>query len=668
MRLNAFRITNYRCVLDSDWIELKDLAVLVGKNEAGKTAILRALHKFNPFKPEPYKMDREWPRGHRQKRDPKAPVVTARFAFSAEERDQLRTVKFAHDYPESVTITRNYAGENAYKFEPHDLSELHLADAMLEHVIESSRGVPSAVQPIMQKAIDAINKGGTIEYPKQHAGLVQEVQAAIATLAKDAYDEQAVKRFLAGLDEFKKIAEGPSPKKQAISLVSKWIPTFVYMDDYRILRGNTQLDELKTRKDSNGQTDEDKTILLIMEMAGLDLEKEVQNLRAKDREQRMLDMNDASLTLTATIADRWSQKQYEVLFEADGSHLITFVKGVNDRVLVPLEERSKGFQWFFSFDMLLMYETKGTFKGAVLLLDEPGLHLHAAAQRDLLKRLKAYSQTNQMIYSTHLPFMIDMDRLDAIRICVENATEGTKVTNDLYTADADARFPLQAALGLSMSQSLFVGKYNLVVEGITDFWLLSTVSAILRDADKEALDERIVVTPAGGATKVGYVATMLSGQDLSVVVLLDSDAEGQAAASDLARQWIIKDRHVLLLGKAVDRQEETCLEDLLPIDFYLEYVNRAYKKEFGDSPLTAAEVTAFRVPQIVRKIDEVMKARGIPPNSEGWAFNKGRPAKKIMEELPTKKLCDLPAELVENFKKVFSTVNAAMPKLPDQVH
>ena len=132
--------------------------------------------------------------------------------------------------------------------------------------------------------------------------------------------------------------------------------------------------------------------------------------------------------------------------------------------------RSKGFQWFFSFDMMFMYETKGEFKNAIILLDEPGLHLHAAAQRDLLERMKAYSKNNQLIYSTHMPFMIEFSRLDNIYVAEEIQKEGTKVHKDWMTADKDSRFTLQAALGLSWSQSLFVGQYNLIVEGVTDFW------------------------------------------------------------------------------------------------------------------------------------------------------------------------------------------------------
>jgi hypothetical protein len=123
---------------------------------------------------------------------------------------------------------------------------------------------------------------------------------------------------------------------------------------------------------------------------------------------------------------------------------------------------------------VIMYETDGSFSGAIILLDEPGLHLHAAAQRDLLERMKSYAKGNQLVYTTHLPFMIDFKRLDNICVAEEIPKEGTKIHTNWATADKDARFTLQAALGLSWSQSLFVGNYNLVVEGVDDFWFLQT--------------------------------------------------------------------------------------------------------------------------------------------------------------------------------------------------
>ncbi len=81
MQLTRFRITRYRSIWDSGWID-KDLTAIVGKNESGKTALLRALHKLNPFTPEPYHMEREWPRGHRREpRDASTVVCSAKLAW-----------------------------------------------------------------------------------------------------------------------------------------------------------------------------------------------------------------------------------------------------------------------------------------------------------------------------------------------------------------------------------------------------------------------------------------------------------------------------------------------------------------------------------------------------------------------------------------------------------
>lgn len=81
-------------------------------------------------------------------------------------------------------------------------------------------------------------------------------------------------------------------------MLRPWLPTFIYMDDMRAFKGTAYLDQIKSRKDANQLQDEDRTILTIMEMAGLDLDAEVAKGGQSDREQRMLDLKDASQTLT----------------------------------------------------------------------------------------------------------------------------------------------------------------------------------------------------------------------------------------------------------------------------------------------------------------------------------------------------------------------------------
>ena len=66
MKLTKFRVENYRCIQDSGWVELDDIAVIVGKNESGKTSLLKALWKLNPFHDVGYNIDREFPTGRRK--------------------------------------------------------------------------------------------------------------------------------------------------------------------------------------------------------------------------------------------------------------------------------------------------------------------------------------------------------------------------------------------------------------------------------------------------------------------------------------------------------------------------------------------------------------------------------------------------------------------------
>ena len=42
MKLNAFKVRNYRCIDETDWINVDDICCIVGKNESGKTSLLRA--------------------------------------------------------------------------------------------------------------------------------------------------------------------------------------------------------------------------------------------------------------------------------------------------------------------------------------------------------------------------------------------------------------------------------------------------------------------------------------------------------------------------------------------------------------------------------------------------------------------------------------------------
>ena len=656
MKLTEFRIENYRSIQDSGWVAIDDIAAIVGKNESGKTSLLTALWKFKPFHDEPYNLKREWPRGRRKEMSEDKVVSTVRFQFTPAEVADIEAIHESAKGITGVEIKRNYAGEYLHNFIPKNPNDDH--DLMwVVSLLKKQLGHPP--EPCSDHFKNQYKAGFKtfIEGVKEHGGSQHAVKEAPKFKAQvntyphphnQPLDNQAAQKLQAQIDATVSEIE-TTPMQRVVDFIHARMPTFVYMDDYRTFRGAAQLDEVLKRKQRSEPQDDDETVTILMEMSGLNLEQEVKKGNEEDREQRILDMNDASQTLTSLIADRWSQKKYEVMFQADGQHFITFVKDAKDKVLVPLEERSRGFQWFFSFDMMFMYETQGMFENAIILLDEPGLHLHAAAQRDLLNRMKAYAQSNQLVYTTHLPFMIEFTRLDNIYVAEEMPNAGTKVHKNWATADKDARFTLQAALGLSWSQSLFVGQFNLVVEGVTDFWFLTSISTLLRDAGQTGLDEQLVLTPVGGASKAAYVGTILHGQNLKVAVLLDSDPEGKTAYEQLIHQWILDEKHVLRLGDVLGVVDQRTLEDLFDEGYYVGHVSAAYAKELGGKPLV---VPADRSRPVIQRIEEALKAHGVDK------FNKGRAAKRIMDDLPRKKLADLPVETVENFKKVILAINA----------
>jgi predicted ATPase len=569
MRLVGFQVQMYRCVMDSTWIPVAPLTVLVGKNESGKTAILKALHKLNPFHPEPYHL-REWPRGHRGARSPHQAVCTAELELSAaEEADLLGLIGTAGPL-KRITVTRDYRGTLAAVF-------------------------PASLGP--------------------------------ESIPQSAHD-----------------------------YVAAHLPTFVYLDDYGIFRGHAILNQVQQRRDEGTLTDEDRTFLTILDEAGLDLDHETQAAAATSKEDRQYDLSDAAATLTRKLAAHWTSRRYELDFRVDGFEFFTFVKSDRDRALTRLEERSRGFQWFFSFDLMLMHETRGRLKDCVILLDEPGLHLHPQAQRDLLERLAGYAETNTLIYTTHLPFMVDLKRPEGIRVIGESDA-GSVVSEDLGKGEPEAKAVLQAALGLRGRLGHPVADRNLVVAGADDAWFLTALSNLMIRSGLAGLPADVMIGAAGSPSEVTALAAFLAGQNAQVVALYDSDAAGHAAKDALVNDWLVRYRGgkaaALSVGPAMKVMgRDVSIEDLFPEDFYLKHVLEVYKQ-----PLAGAGVTAITLPagnQLVERVEAFFHGAGV-------GFNRGAVARRLCEEINRMRSSDhLPTSSKPKVEALIAAINKAL--------
>jgi len=158
----------------------------------------------------------------------------------------------------------------------------------------------------------------------------------------------------------------------------------------------------------------------------------------------------------------------------------------------------------------------------LLLIDEPGLYLHAKAQKDVLELIEEFSESNQIIFSTHSPYLIDSSKLGRLRLVTSNKDRKIEINEFNAKADIDTLTPIITAIGLDITQGLtFPKKKNITVEGVSDYYYLQAMLKYLKNNESYEFPDDLVFIPCVGSTKVGTVASFFHGYGLDYKILLD---------------------------------------------------------------------------------------------------------------------------------------------------
>lgn len=107
-------------------------------------------------------------------------------------------------------------------------------------------------------------------------------------------------------------------------------------------------------------------------------------------------------------------------------------------VRFELSERSKGFQWYFCFMMLTKIQNNNP--NTIFLLDEPASNLHIHPQDKVLDVLYELSETKQVIYATHSPYLIrteDLKNIFTVDSGREKETDFSNITLSAVTEETD---------------------------------------------------------------------------------------------------------------------------------------------------------------------------------------------------------------------------------------
>jgi predicted ATP-dependent endonuclease of OLD family len=241
-----------------------------------------------------------------------------------------------------------------------------------------------------------------------------------------------------------------------------------------------------------------------------------------------------------------------------------------------LNERSLGFQYFFAFLINKTYLSKIESKKNIFLLDEPGVSLHPEGARDLIKVFEEITKKDQLLYTTHNPFLAYRKKPDNLILVKRNGLNGTELLTKTYNNKYQV---LRKELGLLLNDSFLVNDTNLIVEGNSDKYLLHYV--IHEEEELEPLTW-VHIFSADTVTDVVPSVRYLNSLGLKGFVLTDAD---QAAKLEIAKPKFKK--HIIdekkwtycTLNKIIGDDQPRTMEDMLDPSKYVDAYNKYYSEE-----------------------------------------------------------------------------------------
>lgn len=653
MKLKEYRVREFRSIWDSGAIKVDDQTTcFVGKNEAGKTTILTALYRTNPIQKSDAAFDEIYDY-------PKREVEDYRFAVENKEREEAVVVEcfyeldegdllvvgdvFGSDTVTNRTFTREtYYGKAINKFRmscDQEAARKHLAtNPALSDDVKQSLGQATDWSAFAMCLDEA-----------EATEAVNELKQLVAKVAQNGLDHYVFN-----------------------SLIWPRAPKFLYFDEYYQMEGQANLNALIARQDADQLLASDHPLIGLINLARLNQRDLVATSNTAELKNKL---QGAGNHLTQRIVKYWSQNRHiQMRFDvrdAKAEDPEGMRQGVNvwgevyDSVhwaTTPLNNRSRGFVWFFSF--LAWYEdVKRQKQNVILLLDEPGLSLHGRAQADLLRYFDEELSGHQLLYSTHSPFMIDPAKFERVRIVQDlgidaleplpKEEDGTKVLANVFDATDDSLFPLQGALGYEIQQTLFIGPNSLIVEGVADMLYLRAVSAQLEREGRVGLSEKWVITPVGGSGKVPtFVALLGSQKGINVATLLDIQSSDRQLIEDLYKKKLLTKKQVSTYADFTGGSEAD-VEDMFERDFYLDLVNSEFAGQLK-SKIALGKLNANE-PRTLRAIEGWLAENPLKSGS----FGHYRPARYFTENLVSL-WPKVSAETKDRFEAAFKHLNTLL--------
>lgn len=566
MKLVSFRVKHFKSIDDSNECSLaSDVTVLAGKNEAGKTNLLQALDRFN--------QDKSFSQADYPLEIKGEPEVTLTFKITEEELGEwLKKLNITSNLNKAkvatIPIVITKKADNTYIFESPSGSLTDLLNNNQDKIKQAAEEKEKA-SVVFKELITTKNIAVPVLTPEiditvaLSGDINAQLQAVFPSVTSEDQTEvsQALEEVKSKAATYEQLLNASSSHRKEFF---DSLPKFVLFDSF-------DQEELLPYQIPLSKSSKNRAVSNYCLIVGLDINKIIE---INDTQFRIKMVNEKSDIIKGDFGNYWKQDKINLTMSSYGDDLIFGIKEKDKNFDFKIEQRSKGLQWFLSFYLLLKAQVNN--KQAIILVDEPGLYVHAKAQGDILRVLTDLSSRNQIVFSSHSPYLIDPSRLDRIRLVIKSLTRkidkkevieiGSKVyeLSTVQTADKDTLTPIITAIGLDISKQLtFAADKNIVFEGISDYNFIKALSETLGKTDKKKADELHLI-PCKGADNLPTVVSLLIGWGLSYKALLDNDVKGKEVATTLTNKLQVDEKNIVL----VSQTDDYCIEDIFSkVDF-----------------------------------------------------------------------------------------------------
>lgn len=481
MKIQEYRITNYKAIFDISLSLNYSIIPIIGVNEAGKTTILQAILAFDKNRDKLNSgVHLEYQNKYSTK-DTKDCRISAKIVLDKKEIRELITYLELKFNSECVTEIQKLKDCNQFTLTrdlSHPKKEYYLDDSIFDSKLSNE------IQKFIQKGLPFI-------------------------LYFDDFTDR-VPDIISFQDDYKnsgRLAQSKNKEWQEII-----VEIFKRAEVEGVEQDNPLMEFFKIEN-------KDRKSDILSDIEGIlnqEIIDEWKRIKKSGHKNFADDSEYLSLQLTC-------DKQTFTFKVKDTSNL-------DKKRTFNVSERSKGFQWFFNYMIKLKFNPryKNKQENSIFLLDEPGSYLHSSAQSELLQELKNVSNKNIIIYCTHSQFLLNPKtiKLGSIRIA-EKEKSVIRLHNYGNYKSKDDKGALSAvyqALNLNFSRD-FVGKI-VITEGVTDFYFFSMLKAYTKN-----FNISFTIIPGSGSGNSSNLISLALSFSENFVLLFDNDKGAEAFKS-----------------------------------------------------------------------------------------------------------------------------------------